>query len=76
MNIIIIEDKFSVIKNLYPNTNDEIIKYAISILEGNSLKWFNPHFFDIFRKKCGFLFFLHKIKKESNTILVTFNARV
>jgi integrase len=34
----IIEDKFSVIKNLYPNTNDEIIKYAISILEGNSLK--------------------------------------
>ena len=34
----IIEDKFSVIKNLYPNKNDEIIKYAISILEGNSIK--------------------------------------
>ena len=36
----IIEDKFSVIKNLYPNANDEIIKYAISILEGNLIKWF------------------------------------
>lgn len=34
----IIEDKFSVIKNLYPNANDEIIKYAISILEGNLIK--------------------------------------
>lgn len=37
-NVEIIEDKFSVIKNLFPNTKDEIIKYAISILEGNSLK--------------------------------------
>jgi site-specific recombinase XerD len=33
----IIEDKFSVIKNLYPNVNDEIIKYVISILEGRIL---------------------------------------
>jgi site-specific recombinase XerD len=33
----IIEDKFSVIKNLYPNVNDEIIEYVISILDGKSL---------------------------------------
>lgn len=33
----IIEDKFSVIKNLYPNVNDEIIEYVISILENKSL---------------------------------------
>lgn len=33
----IIENKFSVIKNLFPTANDEIIKYAISILEGNKL---------------------------------------
>lgn len=33
----IIEDKFSVIKNLYPNVNDEIIEYVISILDGKKL---------------------------------------
>lgn len=33
----IIEDKFSVIKNLYPNVNDEIIEYVISILESKIL---------------------------------------
>lgn len=33
----IIEDKFSVIKNLFPNVNDEIIEYVISILEGRTL---------------------------------------
>jgi integrase len=30
----IVEDKFSIIKNLFPNANDEIITYAIDILEG------------------------------------------
>ena len=34
----IIEDSFTVIKNLFPNANDEVIKYAISILEGNLIK--------------------------------------
>ena len=33
----IIEDKFSVIKSLYPNVNDEVIEYVISILDGKSL---------------------------------------
>jgi site-specific recombinase XerD len=33
----IIEDKFSVIKNLYPNVSDEIIEYVISILDGKKL---------------------------------------
>jgi len=33
----IIEDKFSVIKNLYPNVNNEVIEYVISILDGNIL---------------------------------------
>lgn len=33
----IIENKFSVIKKLYPNVDDKIIEYVISILDGKSL---------------------------------------
>lgn len=33
----IIEDKFSVIKRLYPNVDDEVIQYVIKMLESNSL---------------------------------------
>ena len=34
----IIEDKFNVIKGLYPNVADEVIKYVISILESKIVK--------------------------------------
>lgn len=33
----IIEDKFTTIKKLFPNTNADLINYAISILEGKSI---------------------------------------
>ena len=33
----IIEDKLSVIKNLYPNACDEIIEYVMAILEGKNI---------------------------------------
>ena len=38
LNIDINSDNLYVLLNLYPNANDEIIKYAISILEGNLIK--------------------------------------
>ena len=34
----IIEDKFNVIKGLFPNVADEVIKYVISILESKTIK--------------------------------------
>ena len=34
----IIEDKFNVIKGLFPNVADEVIKYVISILESKNIK--------------------------------------
>ena len=34
----IIEDKFNVIKGLYPNVGDEVINYVISILESKIIK--------------------------------------
>jgi len=37
-NVEVIDDKLSVIKNLYPNAGDEVIKYAMDLLEANKIK--------------------------------------
>lgn len=37
-DIEIIEDSFNIIKRLYPNVEDEVIKYVISVLESKTIK--------------------------------------